>query len=156
MWNTEIQIQALKEIQIHWNTGACDAPLCEWVFSNASMGSGWRGECLGLINVIVIIIINIIIINIIIIIIIINLIIFSDDWDDCRPLLPPSSSHPFHSPFHPLLYRPYMARTPFTIPGTDFHLDEDILFCICFIVCWPVSSCWNISKYASPSSDSRT
>ena len=43
------QIQILKEIWTHWNTGACDAPLCEWVFSNASKRSGWRGECLGLI-----------------------------------------------------------------------------------------------------------
>ena len=42
-----------------------------------------------------------------------------------RPLLPPSSSHPFHSPFHPLLYRPYMARTPFTIPGDNTWLSDD-------------------------------
>ena len=33
------------------------------------------------------------------------------------------------NPFHPLLYRQYVHRTPFTIPGINFKLSLSINFC---------------------------
>ncbi len=36
------------------------------------------------------------------------------------------------NPFHPLLYRQYVHRTPFTIPGINFKLSLSINFCRLF------------------------